>query len=90
MLSATFSANLKQAQFYAGMRHYGSALEAALDGGNIPVSVYDNLIAAVHEKICRRYISIWSFGKKLLHLEDLHLYDVLCSACGTSGKGDTV
>ncbi len=44
MLSATFSANLKQAQFYAGMRHYGSALEAALDGGNIPVSVYDNLI----------------------------------------------
>ncbi len=27
-------------------------------------------------KNCRRCISIWSFGKKLLHLEDLHLYDV--------------
>lgn len=75
MLSATFSANLKQAQFYAGMRHYGSALEAALDGGNIPVSVYDNLIAAVHEKLPAMY-QYMELRKKLLHLEDLHLYDV--------------
>lgn len=75
MLSATFSANLKQAQFYAGMRHYGSALEAALDGGNIPVSVYDNLIAAVHEKLLAMY-QYMELRKKLLHLEDLHLYDV--------------
>lgn len=75
MLSATFSANLKQAQFYAGMRHYGSALEAALDGGNIPVSVYDNLIAAVHEKLPAMY-QYMEIRKKLLHLEDLHLYDV--------------
>lgn len=75
MLSVTFSANLKQAQFYAGMRHYGSALEAALDGGNIPVSVYDNLIAAVHEKLPAMY-QYMELRKKLLHLEDLHLYDV--------------
>lgn len=75
MLAATFSANLRQAQFYAGMRKYSSSLEAALDPGNIPVSVYDNLIAAVHEKLPAMY-EYMKLRKKLLNLEELHLYDV--------------
>ena len=75
MLAETFSANLRQAQFFAGMRKYGSSLEAALDQGNIPVSVYDNLIEAVHEKLPAMY-EYMGMRKKLLHLEELHLYDV--------------
>ena len=75
MLAETFSANLRQAQFFAGMRKYGSSLEAALDQGNIPVSVYDNLIEAVHEKLPAMY-EYMGLRKKLLHLDELHLYDV--------------
>lgn len=75
MLAATFTANLRQAQFFAGMRRYGSSLEAALDGGNIPVSVYDNLIAAVHEKLPAMH-EYMKARKRLLNLEELHLYDV--------------
>ena len=48
MLAATFGANLKQAAFFADVRKYPSALAASLDGGNIPVSVYDKLLEAIH------------------------------------------
>lgn len=75
MLAAVFSANLKQAGFHARMRKYDSTLEAALDGGNIPVSVYDNLISAVHGKLetLHRYVSL---RKRVLALEELHMYDL--------------
>lgn len=75
MLASVFSANLRQARFCAQMRHYGSALEAALDGGNIPVSVYENLIAAVHEKLPEMYRYI-RLRKKALGLKELHMYDL--------------
>ena len=55
MLAATFTANLKQAGFFAAMRNYASAQEAALDGGNIPLQVYSRLIEAVHEKLPEMY-----------------------------------
>lgn len=74
-LAASYSANVKQEAFYAKARHYGSTLEKALDGGNIPVDVYTNLIAAVHDNIglMHRYVSL---RKKLLGLEELHMYDL--------------
>ncbi len=74
-LAASFSANVKQEAFFAKTRKYGSSLEKALDGGNIPVEVYTNLIAAVHDNMeqMHRYVSI---RKKLLGLEELHMYDL--------------
>lgn len=75
MLAATFNANLKTAAFVSGMRKYPSSLEAALDGGNIPVSVYENLIEAVHGSMesMYRYVRL---RKKLLGTDELHMYDV--------------
>ncbi len=75
MLSATFTANLKQAKFFASMRNYSSAQAAALDGGNIPLSVYSRLIEAVHEKLPEMYRYV-RLRKKLLSLDELHMYDV--------------
>ncbi len=74
MLAAVFNGNLKQASFFSGMRKYPSALEASLDGGNIPVSVYENLIEAVHESMDSMYRYV-ALRKKLLGVEELHLYD---------------
>lgn len=75
MLAASFSANVKQEVFYAKTRKYGSSLEKSLDGANIPVKVYQNLIAAVHENLplMHRYVSL---RKKLLGLDELHMYDL--------------
>ena len=41
----------KQQKFFATARKYGSAREAAMDRTNVPVSVYDNLIEAVHRNM---------------------------------------
>ena len=76
MLAATFGANLKQAAFFADVRKYPSALAASLDGGNIPVSVYDKLLEAIHAKMPAMYRYV-ALRKKLLGVDELHMYDVL-------------
>lgn len=74
-LAAAFSANVKQEVFFAKARKYTSTLERALDGANIPIGVYTNLIDAVHENLnlMHRYVSV---RKKLLGLKELHMYDI--------------
>lgn len=74
-IAATFNANVEQACFYADVRNYSSTLEMYLDGSNIPVSVYDNLIEVVHEKmdLMHRYVKL---RKKILGVDELHMYDV--------------
>jgi oligoendopeptidase F len=42
------NANVQRMAFYAKARKYGSHLEAALDGPNIPVSVYHRLIDGIN------------------------------------------
>ena len=76
MLAATFGANLKQAAFFADVRKYPSALAASLDGGNIPVLVYDKLLEAIHAKMPAMYRYV-ALRKKLLGVDELHMYDVL-------------
>ena len=65
----------KQQKFYATARKYSSAREAALDGTNVPLSVYDNLIEAVHQNLDKmhRYVRL---RKKLLGVDQLHFYDI--------------
>lgn len=74
-LAATYRANVKQEVFFAKARKYGSDMEAALDGSHIPVAMYDNLIDAVHGALplLHRYMEL---RKKLLGVEELHLYDI--------------
>lgn len=73
--AALLDAQNKQQKFYAASRKYNSAREAALDGTNVPLSVYDNLIEAVHRNVDKmhRYVTL---RKKLLGVEELHFYDV--------------
>ena len=70
MLAATFGANLKQAAFFADVRKYPSALAASLDGGNIPVLVYDKLLEAIHAKMPAMYRYV-ALRKKLLGVDEL-------------------
>lgn len=74
-LAATLNANVTKNLFYAKARHYPSALEMSLFGDNIPQSVYDNLIATIHEHLplMHRYMEL---RKKLLKVDELHMYDL--------------
>ncbi len=61
--------------FYKNARKYNSCLESALDGPNVPTSVYHNLIETIHKNLplLHRYLNL---RKKMLGLKDLHYYDM--------------
>ena len=73
--AATLDAQFKQLRFFAGARHYDSTLAASLDQTEVPVSVYTNLIEAVHANLDKMYRYV-ALRKKLLGVEELHMYDV--------------
>ncbi len=74
-LAATLNGQVKAQIFRARARNYATALEAALDANNIPVSVYDNLVETVDKNlgVLHRYLRL---RKKLLELDELHMYDL--------------
>ncbi|MDD7771918.1 MAG: oligoendopeptidase F [Firmicutes bacterium] len=73
--ASILNAQVKSLQFNADARKYGSSLEAALDGTNVPVSVYHNLIEAVHQNMDKMYRYV-DLRKKLLGVDELHFYDL--------------
>lgn len=74
-LALTLNNHVKKNIFYARVRGYKSALEAALDPNQIPVAVYDNLIQTVNGHLAplHRYVAL---KKKLLGLQEIHMYDL--------------
>ena len=73
--ASTLSAQVKALAFYSQARHYGSALESALDANEIPTEVYRNLIEAVHENMQYMY-DYAALRKELMGLDELHMYDL--------------
>ncbi len=73
--ASTLTGNVKKDNFYAKVRKYDSARQAALDNNNIPEEVYDNLVEAVNEKLplLHRYTAL---RKKVLGLDELYMYDM--------------
>ncbi|MGM9599389.1 MAG: oligoendopeptidase F [Faecousia sp.] len=74
-ISAVLSAQVKQLQYFAQARKYTSSLEASLDATNVPVAVYTNLIEAVHKNLDKMYRYV-DLRKKLLGVDELHMYDL--------------
>ncbi|HIV81034.1 MAG TPA: oligoendopeptidase F [Candidatus Avanaerovorax faecigallinarum] len=73
--AAVYGTSVKADVTGAVIRGYDSARQAAMSSGNIPESVYDNLIEAVHENlpVLHRYITL---KKKILGVKNLKMYDV--------------
>lgn len=66
---------LKTDWFFAKTRKYNSTLESSLNGNNVPVSVYTNLIKQVNDNLptLHRFLEL---KKKMLGVEQLHYYDL--------------
>ena len=73
--AAILNGQNKQLKFFAEARKYPTAFARSLDRTNVPTSVYDNLIEAVHRNLDKmhRYVRL---RKKLLGVEQLHFYDI--------------
>jgi oligoendopeptidase F len=72
----TINSSVQKALFYSRARKYPSNLAAALDGPNIPVSVYTRLIEGVNQHLptFHRYLKL---RRKVMKLPDeLHYYDL--------------
>lgn len=72
---AQLYAEVKKDMFYARARNYKSSLESALDGSNIPVSVYKSLVDNVNKNLptFHRYLNL---RKRIMGLDTLHYYDL--------------
>ena len=79
--AAILSAQVKQLKFRADARKYESTLQASLDGNYVPTEVYTNLIDAVHQNMAPMYRYV-ELRKKLLKLDELHMYDLYTPIVG--------
>ncbi len=72
--AALYNGVLQRDWYQARARGYGSTLEAALHGDNIPVAVVENLIASARTNIAvyQRYEKL---RRRALKLDTYHLYD---------------
>jgi len=73
-LATTLSGSVKQDVYNAKVRNYPSAREAALFPDQVPLSVYDNLIAAVRANLpaVHKYYGI---RQRAMKLPELRFYD---------------
>ena len=83
--AAFLDAQMKSLIFNTQARRYASSLEAALDETEVPVQVYHNLIEAVHNNIeyLHKYVNL---RKKLMHVDELHMYDLYTPIVGDADK----
>lgn len=73
-LAATLHGSVQRDAFYAQVRRFASALEAALFPDQVPTTVYDNLIAAVRRALpsLHRY---YELRRRALRLRRIHHFD---------------
>jgi oligoendopeptidase F len=78
----TMNGEVQKVAFFAKARHYKTALDASLDGANIPVSVYTRLVDGVNRNLpaFHRYLKL---RKRILGLDDLHYYDLYAPLVGS-------
>ena len=81
ILSGDVKANVATSE----VKHYASALEASLFADNINKEVYDNLIDTIHRNFEPLY-HYFELKRKMLGLDELHLYDTYASVVNESNK----
>ena len=73
--AATLDGTVKRHVTMADIRHYDSALQASLSNDNVPVAIYENLIAAVRKNLPALH-DYFDLRAQVLKLDDLNMYDL--------------
>ena len=83
--AALLDAEAKKRLFYANARRYGSPLAAAVSDNRVPPEVYRNLVDTVNTNLDKmhRYVRL---RKKLLGVDELHMYDIYAPMVSGAGK----
>jgi oligoendopeptidase F len=73
-LAAALAGSIHRDVYYAKARNYKSARAGALFADNVPLSVYDNLIASVHKRLPALY-RYYDVRRRKMKLKKIHHYD---------------
>ena len=73
-LAATLSGSVQKDLYYSRVRGYDSSLAAALYPDNVPISVYDQLIASVRRNLPAVH-HYYDVRRRKMKLRDIHHYD---------------
>ena len=84
-LAATYNVEVRKNVFLAKARKYDSALQSSLAPNEVPEAVYHNLVSAVRNNLDKmhRYMAL---RKKIMGVEELHLYDVYANMLPQGGQ----
>lgn len=74
-LASLYVGEIKESRFVSNVKKYNSTLEESLYSDNIDISVYKNLISAIHDNMSVMY-EYMGVRKKLLGLDEMHMYDI--------------
>lgn len=84
-LAATLKNEVEKNVINAKIRKYPSSLNASLYSSEIDESVYHNLIKGVHNNLNSLY-KYWELKKKLLDVDELHIYDTYADTSKNTNK----
>ena len=75
VFASLITSNIKEEEALAKIRNYDNAIEASLYHDELNIDIHDNLVSVIRDKIdvLHRY---YGLKKKVLKLDELHLYDV--------------
>ena len=80
-LASSLANSVRSDVFYARARNHPSAIAGALFSDDVPLSVYDNLIASVRSRLEPLY-RYFALRKRVLGLEEIHHYDTYVPMVG--------
>ena len=75
VFASLITSNIKEEDVLSRLRKYDGAIDEAVFHDELDLSVHDNLVSIIHDKmpVIHRY---YKMKKKILNLDELHLYDV--------------
>ena len=73
-IAASLNGSVQRDVYYAKARGYESAIQSALFHDNVPMGVYDSLIASVHKNLPALY-RYYDLRRRKMKLPDIHHYD---------------
>ncbi|WP_247002695.1 oligoendopeptidase F [Halosolutus gelatinilyticus] len=83
-VAASYKNSVKADVKMARARNYDTAREAALDGPNVPVEVYDTLVETVHDNLDKLHRHA-ELKRDALGVEELRMWDVYMPLTGDEG-----
>jgi oligoendopeptidase F len=84
-VASTYKGQIKENFFSSEIRKYENPLEQSLYADHIDPSVYYNLIDTVHKNLDKMYEYV-DLRKKILKVDELHMYDVYVDLCEEEAK----